>query len=120
MKGTVPKRLDICYYFGTFYTILNFYFLIIDFNAPVNKIPEGTAERHLRHHVNLNNNYDNKYEPKKSSAVTRAHTVSLFLSVRDHSSRSSSFCSAVFFSENRFTDVISVQIEFDCMHAMFT
>ena len=27
MKGTVPKRLDICYYFGTFYTILNFYFL---------------------------------------------------------------------------------------------
>ena len=78
MKGTVPKRLDICYYFGTFYTILNFYFLIIDFNAPVNKIPEGTAERHLRHHVNLNNNYDNTYEPKKSSAVTRAHTVSLF------------------------------------------
>ena len=81
MKGTVPKRLDICYYFGTFYTILNFYFLILDFNAPVNKIPEGTAERHLRHHVNLNN-YDNKYEPKKSSAVTCAHTVSLFLSVR--------------------------------------
>ena len=27
MKGTVPKRPDICYYFGTFYTILNFYFL---------------------------------------------------------------------------------------------
>ena len=29
MKGTVPKRLDICFYFGTFYTILNFYFLIV-------------------------------------------------------------------------------------------
>ena len=28
MKGTVPKRLDICYDFGTFNTILNFYFLI--------------------------------------------------------------------------------------------
>ena len=27
MKGTVQKRLDICYYFGTFYTILNFYLL---------------------------------------------------------------------------------------------
>ena len=30
MKGTVPKRLDICYYFGTFYTFLNFYFLIAE------------------------------------------------------------------------------------------
>ena len=29
MKGTVPKRLDICYDFGTFSNILNFYFLII-------------------------------------------------------------------------------------------
>ena len=29
MKGTVPKRLDICYDFGTFNTILNFYFLIV-------------------------------------------------------------------------------------------
>ena len=29
MKGTVPKRLDISYYFGTFYTILNFYFRIV-------------------------------------------------------------------------------------------
>ena len=29
MKGTVPKRLDISYYFGTFHTILNFYFRII-------------------------------------------------------------------------------------------
>ena len=29
MKGTVAKRLDICYYFGTFYTILNFYFRIV-------------------------------------------------------------------------------------------
>jgi len=28
-KGTVQKRLDICYYFGTFYTILNFYFLTV-------------------------------------------------------------------------------------------
>ena len=28
MKGIVLKHLDICYYFGTFYTILNFYFLI--------------------------------------------------------------------------------------------
>ena len=27
MKGTVPKRLDICYDFGTFSNILNFYFL---------------------------------------------------------------------------------------------
>ena len=26
MKGTVPKRLDIYYDFGTFSTILNFYF----------------------------------------------------------------------------------------------
>ena len=26
MKGTVPKRLNICYYFGAFYTILNFCF----------------------------------------------------------------------------------------------
>ena len=26
-KGTVPKRLDLCYYFGTFYTILYLYFL---------------------------------------------------------------------------------------------
>ena len=29
MKGTVPKRLDICHDFGTFYTILNSYFLIV-------------------------------------------------------------------------------------------
>ena len=29
MKGPVPKRLDSCYDFGTFYTILNFYFLIV-------------------------------------------------------------------------------------------
>ena len=29
MKGTVPKRLDICYDFGTFNTILNFYFLMV-------------------------------------------------------------------------------------------
>ena len=27
MKGTVPKRLDICYDFATFSNILNFYFL---------------------------------------------------------------------------------------------
>ena len=26
-KGTVSKRLDLCYYFGTFYTILYLYFL---------------------------------------------------------------------------------------------
>ena len=29
MKGPVSKRLDICYDFGTFYTSLNFYFLIV-------------------------------------------------------------------------------------------
>ena len=29
MKGTVPKRQDICYDFGTFNTIVNFYFLIV-------------------------------------------------------------------------------------------
>ena len=29
MKGTVPKRLDICYDFSTFSNILNFYFLIV-------------------------------------------------------------------------------------------
>ena len=29
MKGTVPKRLNICYDFGTFRNILNFYFLIV-------------------------------------------------------------------------------------------
>ena len=29
MKGTVLKRLDICYDFGTFSNILNFYFLIV-------------------------------------------------------------------------------------------
>ena len=29
MKGTVPIRLDISYYFSTFYTILNFYFRIV-------------------------------------------------------------------------------------------
>ena len=29
MKGTVPKRLDICYDFRTFSKILNFYFLIV-------------------------------------------------------------------------------------------
>ena len=29
MKGTVPKRLDICYNFGTFSNILNSYFLIV-------------------------------------------------------------------------------------------
>ena len=33
MKGTVPKRLDICYNFGTFSNIFNFYFLIGYFNA---------------------------------------------------------------------------------------
>ena len=33
MKGTVPKRLDICYNFGTFSNILIFYFLIGYFNA---------------------------------------------------------------------------------------
>ena len=32
MKGTVPKRLDICYDFGTFSNILNFYFLIVLFD----------------------------------------------------------------------------------------
>ena len=30
-KGTVPKRLDLCFYFGTFYTI-NLYLLIKVFN----------------------------------------------------------------------------------------
>ena len=29
MKGKVPKRLDICYYFGTFSNILNFCFLTV-------------------------------------------------------------------------------------------
>jgi len=29
MKGTVPKRLDICYDFGTFNNILHFYFHVI-------------------------------------------------------------------------------------------
>ena len=28
MKGTVPKRLDLCYHCGTFSIILNLYFLI--------------------------------------------------------------------------------------------
>ena len=35
MKGTVPKRLDICYDFGTFSNILNFYFLIVLFDQPL-------------------------------------------------------------------------------------
>ena len=29
MKGAVPKRLNICYDFGTFRNILNFYFLTL-------------------------------------------------------------------------------------------
>ena len=29
MKGTVPKLLNICYDFGTFRNILNFYFLMV-------------------------------------------------------------------------------------------
>ena len=37
MKGTVPKRLDISYYFGTFYSILNFYFRIV--------VPSATQHR---------------------------------------------------------------------------
>ena len=51
---------------------------VLYFSAPVNKFPVGIAERHLRHHVNLNINYDNKYKPKKSSAVTHAHIVCQF------------------------------------------
>ena len=37
MKGTVPKRLDICYGFGTFSYILNFYFLIVVTSATQHK-----------------------------------------------------------------------------------
>ena len=34
MKGTVPKRLDICYDFGTFKNIFHFYFLLVVPSAP--------------------------------------------------------------------------------------
>ena len=34
MKGTVPKRLDICYDFGTFNNIFHFYFLLVVPSAP--------------------------------------------------------------------------------------
>ena len=50
---------------------------VLDLSAPVNKFPVGTAERHLRHQVNLNINYDNKCEPKKSLTVAHAHIVCL-------------------------------------------
>lgn len=50
---------------------------VLDLSAPVNKFPVATAERHLRHQVNLNINYDNKCEPKKSLTVAHAHIVCL-------------------------------------------
>ena len=50
---------------------------VLDLSAPVNKFPVGSAERHLRHQVNLDINYDNKCEPKKSFAVAHAHIVCL-------------------------------------------
>ena len=60
---------------------------VLYFSAPVNKFPVGITERHLRHHVNLNINYNNKYKPKKSSAVTLAHIVCLFFFLQGNAQR---------------------------------
>ena len=77
MKGTVPKRLDICYDFGTFSNILNFYFLIVYWSCMLLLI--GSWQEPRQHEISIN--FSTKFRLAKLAFYRSDANLVLFFSV---------------------------------------